>query len=114
MEYVTPKNGYRIICLDSNYYTEEHVFTLNNYDENGAYIDSEEVPLTKLWQSVNTHYFTKPLSAIVKVCDDGEIHVVGSKTSWRYNIIAQNDNPATMPEISGGQFVLTHIRKGNQ
>jgi hypothetical protein len=62
------------------------------------------VPLSKLWQSANTHYFEEPLSAVVTIGDDGAITVTGSKTQWRYNVAPMDPLSGIMPWISDGHF----------
>lgn len=89
-----------------HHYKEEHMFTFDDYDSNGRKTDSKEISLTSLWQSKNTHYFTEPLSAIVKVSEDGTIEIIGSKTTWRYGIEPGVNDIGAMPEISSGEFVL--------
>lgn len=89
-----------------HHYTEEHGFTLGNYDVNGVCTGLKKILLTDLWQSVNTYYFEKPLDAIVKIFDDGRIEVTGSETTWRYNVVPETGNPAIMTKISSGQFAL--------
>lgn len=82
------------------HYTNEHTFLLNHYDEEGNYLETQTVPLTALWQSVNTHYFEDPLSAVVTIADDGTITVTGSQTRWCYGVEPADPLPGIMPEIS--------------
>jgi predicted phosphodiesterase len=49
-----------------HHYSKEHTFLFEDYDRDGNLIDKRECALTELSQSVNTHYFAQPLSAIVK------------------------------------------------
>lgn len=86
------------------HYGKEHTFTLSSYDEAGNYQKSQTVPLTSLWQSVNTHYFEKPLSAVVTITDDGKITVTGSQTKWCYDVEPVDPLPGIMPWISDGDF----------
>ena len=94
---------------DFCFYTEEHEFVLEKYDKNGEKCGEKVVPLSKLWQSSNTHYFESPLSAIVKIEDDGIIEIKGTKTKWRYGVVPDNQNPGCMPEISDCYFVLDNV-----
>lgn len=82
------------------HYTDAHTFALENYDCDGNYRDTETVALSQLWQSVNTHYFRDPLSAIVTMHDDGRIEVEGSKTGWLYDVEPVDPLPGIMPWIS--------------
>ena len=82
------------------HYTDEHTFTLESYDGEGNCLGAETVPLSKLWQSVNTHYFRDPLSAIVTINDDGGIRVEGSRTGWLYDVEPVDPLPGIMPWIS--------------
>lgn len=88
------------------HYTDAHTFVLEKYDANGDMTATEEVPLSMLWQSVNTHYFTEPLSAIVRIAGDGSIEINGSTAEWRYGVEPKNDLDGVMPEISDGWFSL--------
>lgn len=87
------------------HYAEEHTFELDSYDQEGNYLGTKTVPLSKLWQSANTHYFEEPLSAVVTISDDGAITVTGSETQWRYNVAPVDPLPGIMPWISDGHFV---------
>lgn len=89
-----------------HHYGKEHTFLLEDYDRYGNLIDKRVCALTELSQAVNTHYFAQPLSAIVKIEEDGVIEIVGSKTTWRYDVVPQNLNSGMMPEISDGNFIL--------
>lgn len=82
------------------HYTDEQTFQLEHYDCEGNYQGVETVPLPKLWQSVNTHYFRQPLSAVVTIHDDGRIDVKGSKTGWLYDVEPADPLPGIMPWIS--------------
>lgn len=82
------------------HYSDGHTFELESYDAQGIYQGTQIVPLAKLWQSANTHYFREPLSAIVTIHDDGTISVEGSKTSWRYDVEPVDPLPGIMPWIS--------------
>lgn len=82
------------------HYTDEHTFELENYDAEGNCLGAETVPLSRLWQSVNTHYFQDPLSAVVTITDEGKITVTGSKTKWCYDVAPIDPLPGIMPEIS--------------
>lgn len=82
------------------HYTDEHTFQLISYDGEGNRQEIKTVPLTALWQSVNTHYFEDPLSAVVTVTDDGKITVTGSKTQWCYGVAPVDPLPGIMPCIS--------------
>lgn len=82
------------------HYTDEHTFALESYDSEGNCLGAETVPLSKLWQSVNTHYFRDPLSAIVTINDDGSIRVEGSRTGWLYDVEPVDPLPGIMPWIS--------------
>lgn len=82
------------------HYTDEHTFALESYDREGDCLGAETVPLSKLWQSVNTHYFRTPLSAIVTINDDGSIRVEGSRTGWLYDVEPVDPLPGIMPWIS--------------
>ena len=84
----------------SQHYTDVHTFALAHYDDQGEFLRTETVPLSTLWQSVNTHYFEEPLSAVVTVEDDGKITVTGSKTKWCYGVEPIAPLPGIMPEIS--------------
>ena len=86
------------------HYSAAHTFELESYDGQGNYLGGETVPLSKLWQSANTHYFEKPLSAIVTLGDDGTIKITGSETCWRYDVIPEDPLPGIMPLISNGRF----------
>ena len=86
------------------HYTEKHTFELDHYDEQGEWIRTETVPLSKLWQSANTHYFREPLSAIVTISDEGTISVAGSETGWLYDVEPVNPLPGIMPWISTGHL----------
>jgi len=91
------------------HYTEEHDFVLEDYDSNGEKCGEKVIPLSKLWQSSNTHYFESPLSAIVKIEDGGTIEIKGTKTKWRYGVVPDNANQGCMPEISDSHFVLDNV-----
>jgi len=91
---------------EEQHYQNEHTFLLEHYDCEGEKTYTEEVTLTNLWQSVNTHYFTEPLSAIVKISEEGRIEISGSETSWRYGVDPENHNEGVMPKISDGWFIL--------
>lgn len=82
------------------HYTDEHTFALESYDGEGNCLGAETVPLSKLWQSVNTHYFRAPLSAIVTINDDSSIRVEGSRTGWLYDVEPVDPLPGIMPWIS--------------
>ena len=82
------------------HYTDDHTFLLESYDCEGNYVNGETVPLSKLWQSANTHYFEEPLSAVVTIDDDGSIRVEGSRTHWRYDVAPVDPLPGIMPWIS--------------
>ena len=82
------------------HYGENHTFELENYDNQGKLLDTKTVPLRDLWQSVNTHYFRDPLSAIVTIEDDGTIKVTGSETGWLYDVEPVDPLPGIMPWIS--------------
>lgn len=82
------------------HYTDAHTFELESYDAEGNLQGTEIVPLSKLWQSANTHYFREPLSAIVTISDDGTIKVTGSETGWRYDVEPVDPLPGIMPWIS--------------
>ena len=84
----------------AQHYTDAHTFQLEDYDARGNYLRTKTVPLTELWQSINTHYFQQPLSAVVTFCDDGTIRVEGSHTEWCYGIEPEDAFPGTMPCIS--------------
>ena len=86
------------------HYADDHTFALESYDQEGNYLGTQTVPLSKLWQSANTHYFEEPLSAVVTIGDDGAITVTGSKTQWRYNVAPVDPLPGIMPWISDGHF----------
>lgn len=86
------------------HYTDAHTFELESYDAEGNCQETRTVPLSKLWQSANTHYFREPLSAIVTIGDDGTIEVEGSKTDWRYDVVPEDPLPGIMPWISDGRF----------
>ena len=62
-----------------------------DYDENGNAMTTEDFPLNKLRQGTNTWFFTKPLSAIVTVTEDGEITVKGAQTEWLYGVEPPKD-----------------------
>ena len=82
------------------HYTDAHTFELENYDAEGNCLGAETVPLSRLWQSVNTHYFQDPLSAVVTITDEGKITVTGSKTKWCHDVAPIDPLPGIMPEIS--------------
>ena len=82
------------------HYTDAHTFPLESYNSQGEYQGTETVPLSKLWQSVNTHYFRDPLSAIVTIADDGTIKVTGSETRWLYDVAPVDPLSGIMPRIS--------------
>lgn len=82
------------------HYTDAHTFKLENYDAEGNCLGAETVPLSRLWQSANTHYFQDPLSAVVTITDEGKITVTGSKTKWCYDVAPIDPLPGIMPEIS--------------
>lgn len=82
------------------HYIDEHTFELISYDADGKKTSSQTVPLSKLWQSVNTHYFRDPLSAIVTIEDDGTIRVTGNETGWLYDVEPVEPLPGIMPWIS--------------
>lgn len=82
------------------HYTDAHTFPLESYNSQGEYQGTQTVPLSKLWQSVNTHYFRDPLSAIVTIEDDGTIKVAGSETRWLYDVEPVDPLPGIMPWIS--------------
>ena len=82
------------------HYTDAHTFELTGYDGEGNQQETKNVPLSQLWQSVNTHYFETPLSAVVTIADDGSITVTGSKTRWCYDVEPVDPLPGIMPEIS--------------
>lgn len=88
------------------HYTDAHTFELCSFDGEGNCQDTRTVPLTALWQSVNTHYFQDPLSAVVTITDDGKITVSGSKTKWCYDVAPADPLPGIMPWISDGCFLL--------
>ena len=88
------------------HYADKHTFELEHYNDRGEYQSTEVVPLSKLWQSVNTHYFTEPLSAIVTITEDGAIEITGSDTAWCYGVKPENDLDGVMPKISNGLFVV--------
>ena len=94
------------IPKEEQHYTDAHTFVLEKYDANGERTVAEEVPLSKLWQSVNTHYFTEPLSAIVSITVDGSIEIMGSTAEWRYGVEPKNNLDGVMPKISDGWFTL--------
>ena len=91
------------------HYTEEHDFVLEDYDSNGEKCGEKVIPLSKLWQSSNTHYFESPLSAIVKIEDGGTIEIKGTTTKWRYGVVPDNANQGCMPEISDSHFILDNV-----
>ncbi len=82
------------------HYTDAHTFELIDYDAEGKRRNSRIIPLSALWQSVNTHYFEEPLSAVVTITDEGRIAVTGSKTKWCYGVEPVDPLPGIMPEIS--------------
>ncbi len=82
------------------HYTDAHTFDFASYDGEGNCRDVKTVPLSDLWQSVNTHYFQDPLSAVVTITDTGRISVSGSKTRWCYDVEPLDPLPGIMPEIS--------------
>lgn len=82
------------------HYTDDHTFQLISYDGEGNRQETKAVPLTALWQSVNTHYFQDPLSAVVTITDEGKITVTGSKTKWCYDVEPVDPLPGIMPRIS--------------
>lgn len=88
-----------------HHYNDEHLFKLDNYDNNGCKTGSSVISMKDLWQGINTHYFASPLSAIVQIADDA-IEIRGNKTTWCYDVIPNNPNPACMPEISSERFIL--------
>lgn len=86
------------------HYTDAHSFALCCYDGEGNCQETRTVPLSALWQSVNTHYFQDPLSAVVTITDDGKITVSGRKTKWCYDVAPEDPLPGIMPWISDGCF----------
>ncbi len=91
---------------NEEHYSPEHTFLQIDYDENGVAVGSKTAPLSALWQSKNTWYFDKPLSAIVTISKDGQITVSGSKAEWIYGVIPDVNTPIKAPEITDAEFKL--------
>ncbi len=87
-----------------HHYSEAHTFVQDHFDAEGNLQQTQTVPLTALWQSVNTHYFADPLSAVVTITEDGKITVAGCQTKWCYGVEPVEPLPGIMPWISDGYF----------
>ncbi len=80
------------------HYKPEHTFRAVDYDDDGHPVCEETRPLTALWMSPNTWYFTEPLSTSVTVTRDGRVTVGGMQTAWVYGIEPPDEN--AVPYIS--------------
>ena len=100
----TTRNGYWRM-MDHEHYTAEHTATIYHYDEYGNETGVEaKKPLYELWQSKNTWYFDKPLSACVTISDGGKICIRGMKAGWIYGMEPDESLPrrpeSQLPAIS--------------
>lgn len=101
----TVKNGDWMKC-EEFHYEDTHTSPFTDYDENGNPTTTEDFPLNKLRQGINTWFFTEPLSAIVTVSDAGEIKIDGRKTAWMYGIEPLPLCDGVKPEITDRECLL--------
>lgn len=101
----TAKNGYWS-QQQNHHYTSLHTYEFQNYSQGEPKGDVQTLALTSLSQGKNTWFFKDPLSAVVTVYADGEIHIDGSKTEWLYGIEPPVSRKEVTPMIGNSKIKL--------
>lgn len=89
--------------MQEPHYTNE-TFQYEDYDADGKLIGVTAKPVTDLWMSKQTWFFTDPVSAIITVTEDGHVTIEGQQTSWRYGIVPEKLFDGTRPNVMSGEF----------
>lgn len=101
----TAKNGYWS-QQHTHHYTSLHTYEFQDYSQGKPNGDPQTLPLTSLSQGKNTWFFKDPLSAVVTVYMDGEIHVDGCSTEWLYGIAPPVSRTEVAPKIISSKIKL--------
>ena len=68
--------------------------------------ETEWVALNTLSQAKNTWFFENPLSAVVKIAEDGSIDIIGSRTNWMHGVIPPENTGGVKPMIEDQHIVI--------
>lgn len=98
----TVRNGFWSPAKE-HHYSPDMTFDFTDYDCEGIPTESQKLPLCELSQAKNTWFFTKPLSAVIRL-SDSFIEIEGSNTEWMYGI----PNPET--DITGVRTSISSAR----
>lgn len=79
-------------------------YSYTDYDEEGTPLNTCQRRLNDTWMGQNTWYFSRPLSAVVTVFDDGAVEIEGEQTQWMYGIVPETELDGVMPEISSYSY----------
>ena len=88
----------------TKHYDAEHTFKFEEYDKNGNLLSTYDKSLGDLSQGKNTYFFTDPLSAVIRINENGLIEIDGSESTWAYNIVPLGASNIIAPRISSGKF----------
>ena len=88
----------------TKHYDAEHTFKFEEYDKNGNLLSTYDKSLGNLSQGKNTYFFTDPLSAVIRINENGLIEIDGSESTWAYNIVPLGASNIIAPRISSGKF----------
>ena len=89
------------------HYTEDMTYTFQDFDQEGNPSGlAQELPINSMKQAKNTWFFRDPLSAIVSVTENGEIHIEGAKSSWVYDVEPDWSESGMLPQISDQAICL--------
>ena len=106
VDFVIHTGDFATVCINGfwkvsneQHYSDTHTFVREKVSGDGSIIGTEEIPLNTLTQSKNTWFFEKPLSAVVEG-DDGQINIMGGRTSWRFGVLPPVQIDCVKPEIT--------------
>ena len=74
------------IAADDDHYTDEHTFEYTEYDAEGNPLKTYQAPYSKPYRGKCGYHFSKPVSAIVTLGEDGSIAIEGAETDFAYGI----------------------------
>lgn len=88
------------------HYTEGQGQMVEKVDENGNIIGTKWQEYTDLWMHPNTWFCEDALSAVVTVCENGEITIEGTESRWAYDLVPERAHDVCEPRISSKTFKL--------
>lgn len=74
------------IATDDDHYTDEHTFEYTEYDAEGNPLKTYQAPYSKPYRGKCGYHFSKPVSAIITLGEDGSIAIEGAETDFAYGI----------------------------